>query len=149
MKRSIGVAAFIAVLSLVFAAAIYAASKAPDVIEMKAPYDHKQGIVQFTHQKHITDYKLGCGECHHDDKGQPLTNLKEGDEVKSCFACHKEPGELKGKKAEGLSKAEKLAYHANALHTNCQGCHKEFKSKNPKTTAPTTKCTDCHPKEKK
>ncbi len=147
MKRSIGMAVFIAVLSLFFAAAIYAAAKAPDVIDMKAPYEHTKSSVKFTHQKHATDYKLGCGECHHDDKGKPLTNLKEGDAVKSCFECHNKPGELKGKKAEGLSKADKLAYHANALHDNCIGCHKTFNKEN-KTTAAPTKCTDCHPKEK-
>jgi hypothetical protein len=147
MKRSIRVAAILAVLSLFFVAAIYAGTKAPDVIELKAPYEKTKGSVAFSHLKHATDYKIGCGECHHDDKGQPLTNLKEGDDVQGCFECHNKPGELKGKKAEGLSKADKLTYHANAMHENCIGCHKTFNKEN-KTTAAPTKCTDCHPKDK-
>lgn len=146
MKRSIGVTVFIAVVSFCFAAALYAA-KAPADMELKAPYEHTKGSVKFSHGKHATDYKIGCGECHHDDKGKPLTKLKDGDPVQKCFDCHNKPGELKGKKAEGLSKADKLAYHANALHENCIECHKTFNKENKTTTAP-AKCTDCHPKDK-
>lgn len=134
------------VLSLIFVAAIYAA-KSPDVIQMQASYKHKKGIVVFTHGKHVTDYKISCGECHHDDKGQPLTGLKEGDPVKKCFDCHSKPGEIKGEKAKNLSGKEKRAYHANALHENCVGCHKRFnKGKKPKP-APQA-CKECHPKKK-
>jgi hypothetical protein len=131
-------------LSLVVAAGIYAAT-APDVIEMQAAYEHTKGAVTFTHQKHASEYKIGCGECHHDDQGKPLTNLKEGDPVKSCFDCHNKPGELKGKKAEGLSDKEKLAYHANALHQNCIDCHKQH-NKETKTKAAPQTCKECHPK---
>ena len=135
------------VLALLAAAGVYA-STAPTEVEMQAAYKHTKGTVVFTHQKHVTDYKLGCGECHHDDKGQPLANLKDGDPVKSCFDCHNKPGELKGKKAKGLSDKEKLAYHANALHKNCIGCHKQYNKEN-KTKAAPQKCTDCHPRKKK
>jgi hypothetical protein len=133
----------------VFAAAgIIAGTTAPDVITMKSDYKHKKGIVEFSHKKHATEYKIGCGECHHDDKGQPLNDLKEGDEVQSCFECHNKPGEIKGKKAKGLSKAEKLAYHGNALHGNCIPCHKKYNKENKTKAAPAT-CTKCHPKKKK
>jgi hypothetical protein len=147
MKQSILVVAFIAVVSLLFAAGLYAGTKAAAEIDMKAAYEHTKGIVKFTHQKHVTTHKVACGECHHDDKGKPLTGLKDGDPVKKCFDCHNKPGELKGKKAEGLSKAEKLMYHANALHDNCIECHKKFNKDNKTTTAP-DKCNDCHPKDK-
>jgi hypothetical protein len=132
--------------SVLYVVTLYAGTTVPDEIEMKAAYEHKKSIPVFTHRKHVTDHKITCGECHHDDKGQPR-ELKEGDDVKSCFDCHNKPGELKGKKAKDLSKKEKLAYHANALHGNCIGCHRTYNQKN-KTKAAPQKCTDCHPKNK-
>ena len=147
-KRSMGLVVIIALMAGLFVvAAVYAATKMPVEMEIYAPYKHKKSIVMFHHQKHQKDYKIACGECHHDDKGKPLTNLKEGDDVKKCFDCHNKPGELKGKKAKGLTKAEKLAYHANALHENCIGCHKKYNKENKTKKAP-QKCTDCHPKKK-
>ena len=142
----LGMLSVLLVLSLLSAAAIYAAAM-QDVIKMDAPYPHKKGIVSFTHLKHVKDYKIACGECHHDDKGQPLTNLKEGDTVKKCFECHNKPGEIKGKEAKGLSDKEKRAYHANAMHENCVDCHKKFNKEKGSKVAPQT-CKECHPKEK-
>ena len=147
MKRRallISVAAVVATLFV--AAGIYAGTTAPDVIEMKAGYDHKKGIISFSHKKHSTEYKAACGDCHHDAQGKPLADLKEGDDVKGCFECHNKPGELKGKKAKGLSDKEKLEYHANALHDNCIGCHKDYNKKNKTKAAPAT-CSKCHPKK--
>ena len=146
------------VAMLFIAAGIYAGTKAPDMIKMdnKAYEKHTKGIVDFSHTKHAVDYakkspefyKNGCGECHHDENGKPLANLKDGDDVQKCIECHKIPGELKGKEAKGKSKEEKRQYHANALHDNCKGCHKEYNKKNKTKAAPTT-CTKCHPKTKK
>lgn len=147
--QSLGAMLMIALAVCVFTVSgIHAGVKAPDVIQMKADYEHEKGIVAFTHTKHVVDYKLNCGECHHDDKGKPLTGLKEGDDVKKCIDCHKKPGEIKGKEAKELSKEEKRAYHANALHDNCKECHRTY-NKDKNTKAAPTKCTDCHPKEKK
>ena len=147
-KRSLGVMLIIALAaSLFLVAGINAGTKAPDEIQLNAPYKHTKGIVTFTHKKHNTDFKIACGECHHDDKGKALTDLKEGDEVKKCFECHNKPGKPKGKEAKGMSKEEKRAYLANAMHDNCNGCHKKYK--NDKTKKAPQKCTDCHPKEKK
>lgn len=133
--------------SLFIAAGIYAGTKMPVQGPIKAPYEHTKGTVDFTHQKHVADHKIACGECHHDDKGQPLTALKEGDDVKACIDCHNKPGELKGKDAKGMSKTERLAYHSEALHDNCIECHKEHNKKNNTKAAP-QKCTECHPKDK-
>jgi hypothetical protein len=144
-NRSIRIVTIMAAVSFFFVAAIYAGTKVADVIELKAPYEKTRSSVTFTHKKHVEDYNIGCGECHHDDKGQPLTDLKEDDDVQRCVDCHSKPGELKGKKAEGLSTAEKLEYHANAMHENCSGCHRQYNREN-KTTAAPVKCTDCHPK---
>jgi cytochrome c553 len=154
--RSLLISIVIGAAVIFFAAGIYAGTQAPEIIKMenKAYKEHTKGIVEFTHKKHAVDYaqkapdlyKDGCGTCHHDDKGKPLTNLKDGDEVQSCFECHSKPGEKpKGKDAPKLSKQEELAYHAEAIHDNCRDCHKAFNKANNTKDAPTT-CAKCHPK---
>ncbi|QTA81045.1 Putative cytochrome c, class III family protein [Desulfonema limicola] len=149
-NRSLVLAVLTAFIAVFFmAAGIYAGTKVDDVIKLEEPsYKHTKGIVEFSHKKHSADYKIGCGECHHDKDGKPLAELKEGDDVQRCAECHKKPGELKGKKAEGLSDKEKLDYHANALHDNCISCHKDFNKETKTKKAPTT-CTKCHPKTAK
>jgi len=102
----------------------------------------------FTHAKHINEYAIACGTCHHDDKGTPL-ELKEGDPVQSCAECHKETKKPKGEK---LAKAEKIKkYHMEALHANCIDCHKSYNIEkgDPKGKKPApTSCAKCHPKNK-
>jgi hypothetical protein len=147
-KRLLGIAIIFFIASIGFTMAAYAGTTVPDDIKMEAPYKHRESILVFTHRKHIDEYKIACGECHHDDKGKPLTNLKEGDDVKPCFDCHNKPGELKGRKARGLSKEEKLAYQANAVHENCIDCHRKYNRENKTKAAPQT-CKDCHPKKRK
>ena len=135
---------FLVVLAMVVSvflvsAGLYAGTEVSDVVKMDDPIykKHKKGICEFTHKKHTEDYKISCGECHHDDKGKPLT-LKMGDDVQKCSVCHKGTKKIKGKK---LSKKEKIiAYQKNALHANCIKCHKKEK-KGP------TKCKQCHPKK--
>ncbi len=158
-RRSLLLIAMIAaVVFTLTTAGIYAASTAPDDIKMenKAYKKHKKSIVTFSHKKHAEEYatknpdlyKNGCGECHHDKEGKPLA-LKEGDEVQSCMACHKTPGDPpKGKDAPKLSKKEKMEFHAYAIHQNCKGCHKAFNKANNTKAAPAT-CSKCHPKKKK
>ena len=140
------------------AGGIQAGTQAADVIPMDNPaYEkHTKGIVQFSHKKHSAEYGGACGDCHHDDKGQPLADLKDGDDVQACITCHKIPGEVpkdvkKEWKAKKLKKAEKdklaRAYHAEAIHDNCIGCHKKWNKENKSKAAPTS-CTKCHPKTK-
>jgi hypothetical protein len=137
------------VAGIFVATGIYAGTTVPDVIKMEnKAYKHKKSIAEFTHKKHVEDYKAGCGECHHDAKGKPLVDLKCGDDVQGCIECHKEPGEIKGKAAKGLTAAQKREYHANALHDNCKGCHKAHNKKTKTKVAPTA-CTGCHPKIEK
>jgi hypothetical protein len=149
-KKFLMLASAIVGIAIFFVAAgIYAGATAPEVIPMenKAYDKHTKGIVQFSHKKHFMDYKLGCGECHHDADNKPLADLKEGDEVKGCIECHNKPGEKpKGKGAPKLSKKEEILYHAEALHDNCRGCHNEYNKKNNTKAAPTT-CAKCHPKK--
>jgi hypothetical protein len=148
----------VTMVGLIFAAAIQAKTEVADVIPLKnkAYEKHTKGIVEFTHKKHSTEYGASCGECHHDDKGQPL-DLKEGDDVQNCIECHKIPStvpkELKKEwKEKKVSKDEqkklKLEYHAEAIHINCKDCHKKWNKENNSKAAPVT-CSKCHPKTEK
>ena len=130
---------------------IYAGTEVKDEIKMENPAykKHSKGIVTFTHKKHNEEYKLGCGECHHDKDNKPLNDLKMGDDVKNCIECHKIAGKAKSTKDKKLTDKEKREYQADAIHDNCVDCHKEFGKKNPdKKDAAPTKCNDCHPKDK-
>jgi len=137
---------------------LYASKEFQDVIKMdtKAYTKHTKGIVTFTHKKHAKDYaakypefyKNACGTCHHDKDNKPLTNLKEGDEVQPCIACHKKPGYIRGKAARGLTKKQKLEYQANAVHDDCRKCHRKYDRKmklkpKDKGFAPLS-CKHCH-----
>lgn len=121
-----------------------------DIIAMDNPLykKHTKGIVLFGHKKHVDEYSLACGSCHHDNNGTPL-ELTYDDKVDSCIVCHKETKKVKGEK---LGKKEKIAkYHKEALHANCIDCHKEFNIKNgdPKGKKPAPiSCAKCHPKNK-
>lgn len=150
-KRNWGIIAGVIMVTVGFMAFGINAGEFTEVIKMENPaYEkHTKGIVMFTHAKHAREYKAGCGECHHDDKGKPLDELKEGDAVQSCIECHKKPSERpKGKDAPKLTKEQRLEYHAEALHYNCKDCHKAFNKKNKTKKAPTT-CKKCHPKVEK
>ena len=155
-KRLLVIALVFGIATLFVAAGIYAGTDVPDEIKMenKTYSDHSKGIVTFTHKKHSDEYtkqfpdffKNGCGACHHDKDNKPLA-LKAGDAVQPCIECHSKPGEKpKGKDAPKLSKSEALQYHAEALHDNCRGCHKDVNKKTGKKDAPTT-CAKCHPKK--
>lgn len=144
-------------MALVFAAGtIYAGKAVQDEIQMKnkAYSEHTKGIATFTHKKHHEEYKIGCGECHHDADGKPLNDLKMGDDVQNCIECHKTTGQMPGdlkkemreKKASKAEMAAKeMEYHAEAIHENCIGCHKDYNKKKATKAAPQT-CIKCHPK---
>jgi hypothetical protein len=118
-----------------------------DIIPLENPAyaKHTKGIVQFTHKKHYTEYKAACGDCHHDENAEPLTDLKEGDPVQGCIECHPKPSKAPRKKGVKLSHSEKMEYHTEALHHNCITCHKEYNKENNTKAAPTS-CSKCHPK---
>jgi len=119
------------------------------VISMNNPaYDtHKKSIVEFTHLKHVEDYKITCGQCHHDEEGKPL-DLTYGDSVQGCIECHPETQKEKGEKLDDRQKIAK--YHFEAVHANCINCHKTYNVEkgDPKGKGPAPiSCTQCHPKE--
>jgi caspase domain-containing protein/PEGA domain-containing protein/class III cytochrome C family protein len=126
----------------------------PDILLMNSPYEHKKGIVKFTHKMHSDRYSTTCGACHHDENNKPLNNLKKGDDVQKCIVCHSRPGEVPKTikiewKVNKLAKKEKdklsRQWHAEAVHDNCRDCHKTYNKKNKTKAAPTT-CIKCHPK---
>lgn len=154
-KKSFLISTIIGFAMLFASVALYAGTEVPVVIMMQNDYEHIKAITEFSHEKHVKEYKDTCGDCHHDENNKPLSNLKEGDFVKKCIECHSKPGKVpkaeKEKwKKEKIKKAEKdkLArqWHAEAVHDNCMGCHKAFNKKNKTKTAPTT-CVKCHPKK--
>lgn len=119
----------------------------PDVIEMtnkQAFKEHRMEIVNFEHQKHAAQkpegYGLECGECHHDENGEPLNDLGPKDKVQTCYACHEKDGRPKrdSSMSDEQWEKEQLEFYYGAIHENCTGCHKE-------TDGPTV-CTECHPK---
>lgn len=125
--------------------------ESPETFTAECRKCHMEYIVTFPHKKHIEEYKIGCGDCHHDEKGTPMTHLEIGDDVKKCIACHPKPGlQPEEKGISKLTRQEKLAYHAEAMHENCMGCHNKSYDKeeglNVKNQGGMPEnCTQCHP----
>ena len=155
-SRSVFIKTMLILAVLLIPPVVYAGKDVKDTIV----FDSKEGKVTFNHKKHHEAYynefpelyKSSCGDCHHDKENKPLSKLKTGDNVQKCMECHKKPGYIKGKEARGLSDKQKREYLANALHDNCQGCHKIYnKNKQLKPEdegyAPVA-CKTCHIKGK-
>jgi hypothetical protein len=80
---------------LLFAFSLVAGTAVSDVVKMENPAykEHTKAIVQFNHKAHANKFdgkypeifEDGCGECHHDDRGEPRRELKMGDEVLNCI----------------------------------------------------------------
>lgn len=143
-------------IAVIFVATgIQAGTSVNDTFEMKTDgyKKRKKGapkfkLVEFTHKKHVEEYGISCGECHHDKDGKALTGLKMGDDVQKCSECHNKFKKDKKNKKD-------IMVHENAMHKNCIDCHKDFnKKKDPKDKkgvkgpAPAS-CGKCHKKEKK
>lgn len=148
MNRSTTIAAvFIVLFSFTFCLQGWAGSDVQDTfnIETREVKKRKKGppkfkLVQFTHKKHSEEYKFSCGDCHHDGDNKPL-DLKPGDEVQRCVACHTKLKKDKKNKKD-------IMVLENAMHGNCITCHKDFNKKqgNPKGMkgpAPAS-CGKCH-----
>lgn len=122
----------------------YGQSDLKENIQMKCSEykSHHKAIVAFPHLRHAKKYNISCGECHHDDAGEPLTDLVMGDEASPCIDCHYNPSYVTGKSYE-----EQLEYHTNALHMECKGCHRQENTKRKSSglaeNAP-VKCNQCH-----
>ena len=144
---------FLAVVtSLAVVGIVWAGTTVEDefLMNTKEYKKHTYNLAPFTHKKHTEDYKITCGECHHDENGKAL-ELKMGDDVQRCIECHDKPGKApRGKGKKKLKGAAKRQYHAEAMHQNCITCHKsfnkDFKKKTGKKKGPApTSCKKCHP----
>lgn len=145
-KRSLSIMIALGVGAVLCVAALAFAAGMPEVLVLESDYKKTRSAVTFTHQKHIDDYKIACGECHHDDQGQPLNELTADDPVQKCIDCHSKPGEVRGRQAQGMSEQELLTYHANAMHANCVSCHRDYNQEKQARIAPAT-CNECHPRD--
>ncbi|MBS3809061.1 MAG: cytochrome c3 family protein [Desulfobacterales bacterium] len=149
MSKRLWILSAVACLAtVVLAAGLYAGTTAsPDTVKMKneeAFEQHRMPVVEFSHQMHTAakpdGYEIGCGECHHDENGEPIADLQEGDAVQNCFECHSEKGAGTPKDFMGPPPdAEALNSYYTAVHVNCVGCHK-------KQGGPVA-CNQCHAKE--
>lgn len=81
--------------------------------------------VDFTHKKHIENYKVDCKVCHHKD-------ANPAEKAQKCTTCHDI--------AEAKDNAPKAM---DAYHKNCIDCHKK---ENEAGKAAPTKCNECHKK---
>lgn len=150
-KKSILVVLFAAVTMLFVASGLYAALEGcPDVITMKheeAFEQHRMGIVEFTHTKHVEEYGASCGECHHDETGTPTDDITCDDDIASCIDCHSKPGQPRVDRT--LPEEERLElereYFLGAIHQNCTECHKEHNQEVGEAAAPVA-CAACHPR---
>ncbi len=102
-----------------------------------------RGPVSFTHGKHVDDYKLECGQCHHDDSGEPLKDFRPSDEIDNCIDCHYLEGLLRGQILAETSQEEVLEHYPNAIHQMCISCHQERNNLTHTLFAPEA-CRGCH-----
>lgn len=152
MNKKMIMLLLVAGLAALFAATgIQAGTEVEDTFEINTPgYENvkrRKGPprfkpVTFTHKKHAEDYEITCGECHHDENGEPL-ELTMGDDVHPCYECHDIFEKTKENRRD-------IMVHENAMHGNCRDCHKEVNieagdPKGRKGPAPTS-CTQCHEK---
>ncbi|WP_051185211.1 cytochrome c3 family protein [Desulfatiglans anilini] len=96
--------------------------------------EHKKGPVPFSHGVHVNEYQIGCGECHHDENGEPLANLAVGDPVQKCAECHPVP-----------AAPEDEDEYQRAMHKNCRTCHAAHNKETGTKDAPVL-CNQCHQK---
>ncbi|HKJ98293.1 MAG TPA: cytochrome c3 family protein [Desulfotignum sp.] len=150
MNKKLIVLLLAAGFAAIFAATgIQAGTEVEDTFQLETPgYDQRRKgppqfkPVTFTHKKHAEDYGISCGECHHDENGEPL-ELTMGDDVQPCYECHNIFEKTKENRRD-------IMVHENAMHGNCRDCHKEvnIEAGDPKgRTGPApTSCNDCHEK---
>jgi hypothetical protein len=131
------------------ATGLYAGTDVQDTITMdynkykkRKKLPPKTKFVEFSHKKHMEDYKISCGECHHDEENNPL-DLKIGDNVQKCAECHTIMAKTKENKKD-------IMVLENAMHGNCVNCHKDVNKKagdpkGRKGPAPAS-CSKCHEK---
>lgn len=101
------------------------------------------GAVSFSHEKHFSDYGPSCPDCHHDDSGEPRSDLTTGMDVDNCVDCHDNEGLVYGRPADEMSDGDLVTHRANVMHRLCVGCHERSSAKAAALVAPLA-CRGCH-----
>ena len=155
MSKKLFILLLAAGIAVVFTASgIQAGTDADDVITMKSELldaKRRKGpdsktpykLVEFSHKKHHEEYNISCGDCHHDEDGAPLEDLKAGDDVQKCDACHtRKRAKKEDKTFQGRYKSRPIdiMHLTSAIHENCIGCHKE------EGLNDISRCSGCHQK---
>jgi hypothetical protein len=132
-KTSVAFRSAIAILFfLLSSAGIFAETFGPESVKIQTEgYENQRGIVTFHHERHVLEYKLSCGECHHDDSGAPLASFSMGDRAPNCINCHD---------LDFIHES-----HTPEMDVNCGECHMD-KHGNPLEVLEIQKCIDCHDK---
>ncbi|MFO8085980.1 MAG: cytochrome c3 family protein [Desulfobacterales bacterium] len=131
-KKSLALSSAIAMIATLFiVAGIFAKTLGPDVVRMETEgYDkHERGIVEFNHGKHVVEFNLGCGQCHHDQDGRPLDSFKMGDKAPTCIECH------------DLDSTHES--HIEDYDVACGKCHVDEEG-NPLEVMKIENCIECH-----
>ncbi len=93
MSKKVIILVVTSVLATFFAAVLFAGTTVQDTFKMESKEYKKRtyNAAPLSHKKHVEEYKISCGECHHNEKAEPLNDLKPGDNVQRCIECHKIP----------------------------------------------------------
>ncbi len=142
----------VGIILLVIGAA-FAAESIPKVIHFEGAVDGGTaqdrypsiytGAVLFNHEKHHMDYGAKCGNCHHDDDGEPIDGF-DSHITFTCEDCHYLEGLIRGPMAENdTSESDLIAHRSNVLHMRCIGCHRQYNNLNKVVRVPES-CITCH-----
>lgn len=101
------------------------------------------GAVEFGHAKHFSSAGRSCGDCHHDDSGEPREELEAGMDIDNCIDCHSEEGLVYGRPADEASDGDLVEHRANVMHRLCVGCHERSSAAAKALVAPLA-CRGCH-----
>jgi hypothetical protein len=154
VKRALVSVAVFGLMLVSFSGYCSAEESPPEVISfkgttgrpMEAPGVYPRlysGAVIFNHEKHFSDYGPSCADCHHDDSGEPRTDLTSGMGVDNCIDCHDEEGLVYGRPADEMDEGGLIAHRANVVHRLCVGCHEGSSAEAQALVAPLA-CRGCH-----
>lgn len=101
------------------------------------------GAVEFSHGKHFSSEGRSCGDCHHDDSGEPREDLEAGMDIDNCIDCHGEEGLVYGRPADEMADGDLVEHRANVMHRLCVGCHERSSAAAKALVAPLA-CRGCH-----
>jgi cytochrome c553 len=142
LKKELRVAYILAAVLLIVGVASYAAfsARAPEKDPVRLMFQTDAGKVLFQHQLHTqpSGYGASCNDCHHHPKDDEAALRACGDchgkdekmteaTLETCIKCH-EADEVKD---------TQMVKRADAFHTQCIECHKDFE-KGP------VECSACH-----